>query len=82
MTIWGTCYFVSIARACRYYESQGYDANGVFGAVVEKIAAGEISIGRPEVAPGETLVLLDGRTRYGIEAADTPRAVQFRGGCV
>jgi hypothetical protein len=65
MTTWGTAYFVSRNAAERYYRRQ-------FGGhakqyVEDRYQDGTIKFGKPNLNPGERLVLLDGATRYGIE---------------
>lgn len=62
-TQWGTAYFVSLPAACRYYLPYGFSPRDVD----EKIKAGEIHIGQPEVKPGQKLVIVDEGTRYAIE---------------
>jgi hypothetical protein len=47
-----------------YYSRQGFDRRDV----AQKIAAGEIVIGRePETMPGDRVVTVDGGLRYAIE---------------
>lgn len=58
----GTSYFVSFPAALRYYRPYGFDR----AAVQQKLDEGEIHIGKPPVKAGETLSLIDGRTRYQI----------------
>jgi hypothetical protein len=58
----GTPYFESLNSAYNYYRTQLYNAE----AVREKIAAGEIHIGRPPLKKDETLVLNVEEGRYFI----------------
>ncbi len=58
----GTSYFKSVTAALRYYRAYGFDEE----AVDQKIAEGEIHIGKPALKPGETLQLIDEGTRYQI----------------
>jgi len=59
----GTNYFVSLTAANRYYGPYGFAPADVRA----KVTIGEIKIGKPEVKPGERLVLIDQLTRYAIE---------------
>lgn len=64
MTRIGTPYFASIAAAQAYYRPYGNDARDVN----EKIAAGEIHIGKPSTCEPDERVVLDTREgRYFIE---------------
>lgn len=65
MTVIGTCYFVSVQAAISYYRPYGYP--NLVAAIDEKLAAGEIYIGKPTISDDEALVLLDGGKRYGIQ---------------
>lgn len=56
----GTSHFVSKAVAIRYYKAQGETA----ASVARKIAAGEIHIGRPARAAGESVGVIPGEGRY------------------
>ena len=70
MTTIGTSYFVNFTKACDYYKGQGLDEltpAALEREVRAKIAEGEISIGQPELKPGNRLLLIDGGTRYAIE---------------
>lgn len=76
MFIVGTPYFASITKACDYYKDQGYfdgdSLEDLKPAELErliraKVDEGEIYIGKPEIEPGERLLLIDGGTRYAIE---------------
>jgi hypothetical protein len=71
MTTHGTAHFVSVLKAIRYYHSQGMGRTERESAMLvdQKLAAGEIKLGRPGVPPGSRLVLLDNDCRYGIEDA-------------
>lgn len=63
MTIVGTSNFVSERAAWQYYAQYGYTAQDVAG----KLAAGEVSTGRPTILPGESLQV-DPDGRYQILA--------------
>lgn len=70
MTTTGTSHFVNLTKACDYYKSQGL--GGLTHAALEievraKIEDGEISLGQPELKPGDRLLLIDGGARYAIE---------------
>lgn len=70
MTTIGTSYFVSFTKACDYYKGQGLDEltpAALEREVRTKIEDGEISIGQPDMKPGNRLLLIDGGTRYAIE---------------
>ena len=56
----GTSYFVSRAAANRYYKPYGESA----ADVGRKLAAGEIHIGRPPRAAGESVGVIAGEGRY------------------
>jgi len=58
----GTSYFKDLYAAFRYYTPYGYDDRDVMC----KIQNGEIHIGKPEIKPGDTLSLIDNKTRYAI----------------
>jgi hypothetical protein len=60
--ITGTSYFPTTADAYRYYAAMGETLRGV----CDKIDAGEIHIGKPPLKAGETLQLIDDRTRWAI----------------
>ena len=71
-TRYGTSHFVSFTKACDYYKGQGFDE--LTPAALEreiraKIADGEITIGKPDLEPGDRLLLVDDGTRYAIERA-------------
>ena len=55
----GTAYFPTMYCAVRYY--------GSYADVEYKIEMGEIHIGKPPLEEGESLTLLDGGLRYGIQ---------------
>ena len=69
ITGYGTNHFVSFTAACRYYRD--YDPALTLAEldrwVASKIVFGEICLGKPELKPGQRLVLLDSGRRYGIE---------------
>jgi hypothetical protein len=69
MTTYGTACFVSKAKAARYYYSQGYGESYAEAAFIvnDKLAAGEIKIGKPKVRESETLSIIDNGTRYAVE---------------
>lgn len=58
-TRYGTSYFISYSAAARYY--------GDRETASQKLAAGEIHIGKPELKPGERLHLDRPEGRYFIE---------------
>lgn len=58
----GTCHFVSLQDAVRYYARQGIDAGGVKA----KLAAGEIHIGPPPLKDGQRHQILLSEMRYHI----------------
>lgn len=64
MMMTGTCHFVSIEAAERYYEPYGYD--DVKATVQRKLSEGEIYIGKPAVKNGEHATVIDDGTRYAI----------------
>lgn len=63
MTIIGTSHYRSLQAAISYYLNYGYTRDDV----ADKVVSGEITIGEPKLKPGQRLVLLDNRARYGIE---------------
>lgn len=63
--ITGTSHFVSKRHAIRYY--QPYEYPIAAQAVEDKLARGEIQIGKPDLKPGQRLTIIDGGTRYAIE---------------
>jgi hypothetical protein len=60
-TQFGTAHFVTKAKAARYYFEQNYtqSLDSAAHLVNEKIANGEIHIGRPAIKAGEKLTVLD-----------------------
>lgn len=64
MTMTGTSYFVSLAKAAQYYRDYGYS----MADIERKVAAGEIHIGKPPLNRGEKLLIIDDGTRYAITA--------------
>lgn len=64
----GTAYFPTFNHAARYYKA----AHGLtiwvdaVDMVRQRLALGEIHIGRPPGIPQEHLTLLDGNTRWGV----------------
>ena len=68
MTTQGTCYFISMNAAKRYYRGYGFKA-----AEVEDMAArDQIKVGKPPCRPNERRVVIDGGTRWAVttETAD------------
>lgn len=66
----GTSHFVNFTKACDYYRGQGNDElspSELERLVRGKIDGGEISLGQPELKPGQRLVLIDNGTRYAVE---------------
>tara|TARA_Y100000310_G_scaffold56223_1_gene51529 strand:+ start:132 stop:344 length:213 start_codon:yes stop_codon:yes gene_type:complete len=67
----GTSHFVSFGRAVRYYHDYNPDASqglAIYKWVEAKLVAGEISVGPPEVKPGERMFVND-EGRYCVERA-------------
>lgn len=62
-TVIGTCYFVSLAAAVRYYHDYEHDAES---AVKKKLAEGSIHVGKPALKIGQTLKLNTEEGRYFI----------------
>lgn len=56
----GTCHFRDVGAAVRYYALQQVDEP----AVMQKISAGEILIGRPPDRVGEVVILDRAEGRY------------------
>ena len=68
--VWGTSHFVSMWAAQRYYRPYYHDDwKAAAFAVADKVRRGEIHIGKPPLKPGEHLVLIDERTRYGVRTS-------------
>ena len=67
MIITGTSYFVSMAKAIRYYALYEDDAEAV---TKRKLEAGEIHIGKPPMKKGDKLTIIDNGARYAIESKD------------
>ena len=66
----GTSHFVNFTKACDYYKGQGNDEltpSELERLVRGMIDEGEISLGQPELRPGQRLVLVDNGTRYAVE---------------
>lgn len=65
----GTNYFVSPFDALRYYVNvNGYAMESAIDIVAKRIRDGDVNIGvPPNLKRGESVVLMDGGTRYGIE---------------
>lgn len=68
MTITGTNCFVNFTAACDYYKSQGLEGTPaeIEKTIRQMLANGDIYLGAPQLRPGQTLLLVDGRTRYAI----------------
>jgi len=64
MTTYGTSYFVSVDAAIRYYKDT--EGRSAAHAVDRKIREGQIHIGKPTLKAGQTLLVIDGGTRYAI----------------
>lgn len=65
----GTSYFASRRAAERYYadySDYGSAARSVAQWVSDKLAAGEIHLGKPPLKAGEVCVLIDNCTRYAV----------------
>ena len=69
MTITGTSHFVNFTKACDYYRDYvpSRTPAELERAVRAKIEDGEISLGKPDLEPGERLLLIDDGTRYAVE---------------
>ena len=65
--IHGTPYFESRLDALEYYKPYGYE--NLREAVADKLASGEIHIGKPKAKPGERVFLNVQEGRYFIETA-------------
>lgn len=66
----GTSHFFNFTKACDYYRDQGNDElspAALESLVRGMINEGEISLGQPELKPGQRLVLIDNGTRYAVE---------------
>lgn len=70
MTTIGTAYFVNFTKACDYYKGTTDDmtVSLLEQLVRDRVESCEIFIGKPELAVGERLVLLDNGCRYGVES--------------
>lgn len=64
MTIIGTSYFVSLAKAASYYRD--YEGGDGYAAANRKVSEGSIHIGKPDLKPGQVLTVIDNGTRYAI----------------
>lgn len=73
----GTSHFETLYAARRYYRD--YDPSlspkELHKWVADKLHAGEIHIGAPEVKPGQRLSVIPGEGRYQIEEIDPPVVV-------
>ena len=74
MDITGTSHFVSTHSAIEYYRPYEPNMNDweLLALIVSKLSAGEISIGKPELKPGQTLSVIKGEGRYAIHTPDEP----------
>lgn len=63
----GTNCFPRLTTAITYYAQYSYGAKDVRN----KIKEGEITIGLPELKPGQKVVMIDRGLRYGIECEET-----------
>lgn len=63
----GTSYFVSMAKAAQYYRD--YEGDDGYAAAQRKVREGSIHIGKPDLKPGQRLLIIDNGTRYAIEEA-------------
>ena len=71
MIVIGTSYFVSMAKAVRYYRDyEGDDRSRAALAVDRKIADGSIHIGQPPLQDGDILRIIDNGCRYAIERSE------------
>lgn len=68
-TRWGTCYFVDIVAARRYYIRQGFNARDVDRKIEKK----EIHVGELPTVPAGGRRFLDADERWNIEVADSPQ---------
>lgn len=66
--ITGTSHFVSRSHAIHYYHAYEATYSDAVIAVSNKLAAGEIHIGKPVLKAGERLITIDGGDRYAIES--------------
>lgn len=69
-TITGTSHFVNFTKACDYYKNQGWDdvtPAELEREVREKIDNGEIALGKPDLEPGQRLLVIDAGCRYAVE---------------
>ena len=62
-TRWGTCYFVDIVAARRYYARQGFNARDVDRKIAEK----EIHVGELPTVPAGGRRFLDSDERWNVE---------------
>jgi hypothetical protein len=68
----GTNRFINFNAAVRYYRDYaGNDPAESVRLAVQKIRDNEIDFGPPVIKDGESVILIDGNTRYAIE---TPEA--------
>ena len=62
MTTQGTCYFISMNAAKRYYRGYGFKA----AEVEAKVERDEIKVGKPPIRPNERRSVIDGGTRWAV----------------
>ncbi len=70
MLIVGTSHFINLTKACDYYKMAGieYTTPAHLELIVkQKIADGEISLGKPDVGVGQRLIVIDAGCRYALE---------------
>ena len=63
-TKWGTSHFISYTSARNYYSKQGESREAVDRKIEEKL----ITIGKPDLKPGERLIVNFEEGRYFIES--------------
>lgn len=68
----GTCHFSTEQAAVSYYAAYGYSRRDV----LNKIASGEIQIGKPTTKPGEVLSLHPKEGRYFLTTNTAPAYIQ------
>ena len=64
--ITGTNYFKDVASAFKYYDCYGYER----ADVQQKIEFKEIKIGKPDLQPGDRLLLHVGEGRYFVQEGE------------
>jgi hypothetical protein len=66
----GTSYFVDRVKAVKYYRNQCHDNRMALAVVANRLRAGDIHIGKPDIKPGQELIIIDDGTRYAIVEVD------------